>query len=146
MQLTYALEGRHRERIAAMQSYVMESVDLEARILMLGLFDQFSRPAIRWKAAILTGLAPSEVRVDDRPRRESYGHLTRYGDAGGDPPAVDVLRAVAAGGYYQQKVVIHRSRSLAPDVAAAATALRGLSKRSERFDGWQVDIFDVESK
>lgn len=141
--LTYAFESRHGDRIEAMQSYVLDNVDLEGRILILGLFDQFNEMAIRWQSAIATGRAPSEISVDTRPQFGIGRNRLPSDVAAGDVSKAVVLRAAIDQGNYRQIVVIQGKNSADPYVVAAQSALGDFASTSRLFDDYRIDIFYV---
>jgi hypothetical protein len=142
-QLTYAFEGQYGDRNEAMQSYILDNVDLEGRVLILGLFDQLNAMAIRWQSAIATGRASSEISVATWPQFDLKGGRMPSDGAGGDDYEAVVLRAAAIQGYYSQIVVVHSKNSTAPYVDAAPSALRDFKSTSRLFDDFRIDIFDL---
>jgi hypothetical protein len=144
--LTYAFEDRHGDRIEAMQTYVLDNVDFEGRVLILGLFDQFNEMAIRWQSAIATDRAPSEISIDTRPQFDLGPNRMPSDDAGGDITEAVVLRVAATQGYYRQIVVIHGQNSTDPYVVAAPSALSDFKSMSGEFDDYRIDIFDFTGR
>lgn len=145
-QLTYAFEGQDGDRIEAMQSYVLDNVDLEGRILILGLFDQFNAMAIRWQGAITTGRAPSEISVATGPQSDLEPNRMPSDDEGGDVHEAVVLKAAATQGDYNQIVVIYGKNSTDPYVVAAPSALRDFESTSRLFGDYRIDIFDFRDE
>lgn len=144
--LTYAFEGRYGGRNEAMQSYILDNVDLEGRVLMLGLFDQLNAMAIRWQSAIVTGRAPSEISVVTEPQFDLRGGGIPMEEAGGDDYEVVILRVAATQGDYSQIVVVRSKNSTDPYVIAAPIALRDFNSTSRLFDIYRIDIFDFSDR
>jgi hypothetical protein len=145
-ELTYAFEGQYGDRNQAMQSYIIDNVDLEDRVLILGLFDQLNATAIRWQMAIETGRAPSEIRVETEPQVD-LGRIRLPSDAAdGDDYEALVLRAAAMEAYYSQIVVLRSRNSTDPYVVAAPSVLRDFKSMSRRFDDYEIEIFDLSDR
>jgi hypothetical protein len=141
--LTYAFEGQYGDRNEAMQSYILDHVDFEGNILILGLFDQLNHIAIHWKSAIVTGRAPSEISVDTWPRIDLMHDMMLSDDADGDVYEAMILRAAATQGYYSQIVIIHGKDSMDPYIVAAPNALYDFKSTSRQFDDYKIVIFEI---
>lgn len=141
-ELTYAFEGQYSDRNEAMQSYILDNVDLEGRILILGLFDQLNAMAIRWQSAIATGRAPSEIFFATWLQFAVTGGSMPPDEAGRDDYEAVVLRTAALQGYYSQIVVVHSKNSTDPYVVAAPSALYDFESTSKLFDDYRIYIYD----
>jgi hypothetical protein len=144
--LTYAFEGQYGDRNEAMQSYILDHVDFEGNILILGLFDQLNHIAIHWKSAIVTGRAPSEISVDTWPRIDLMHDMMLSDDADEDDYEAMILRAAATQGYYSQIVIIHGKDSMDPYIVAAPNSLYDFKSTSRQFDDYKIDIFDIRDR
>jgi hypothetical protein len=140
--LTYSFEGRDSDRIIAMNSFILDHVDLGERLLILGLFDQFNALAIRWQIAIDTKLAPSEIIVDNTPPNERNNEAS--GDESGNTGETMVLKEAASQGLYSQIVVIQGVNSTNLYILAASDALRDYQSTRKLFDDYRIDIFDLK--
>jgi hypothetical protein len=144
--LSYAFEDRQSETVVAMQSYILHNLDLDSRILILGLFDQFNEGAIRWQLAISAGRAPSEISMDAWPQFDIGNSRTPLDITDKYADEALVLRAAAAECYYSQIVVINGKNSTNPYVVAAPSALLEFRSTSKLFDDYRVDIFDCGNR
>lgn len=144
--LTYAFESRDSDRIEAMQSYVLDNVDFDGRILFLGLFDQFNEVAIRWQVAIEKDRSPSEIFIDTKPQLGFKPNELSVDIVDGETFEEVVLKTVAIQGYYRQIVVVQGMNSTDPLITAAPNALRDFVSTTREFDDLRIDIFDLEGQ